>query len=111
MFPKSELLTYVLAIECDPLAEWATLAAYILTLRLSCDCQHGKSSHLGLIGREAARMAGAPTTVGYGPADHAYEVTTSAEGPVGRSGQSGAAVRERLFRAITVLAGKGLNVA
>jgi hypothetical protein len=34
----------------------------------------------GLIGRGTVHMAGVPTTVGNGPADHAYEVVTSAEG-------------------------------
>ena len=77
---EPKLLTYVLAIKCDTTAERTAHAGYILTLRQSCYCrsapQHGKSRHLGLIGRKAARMAGAPTTVGSGPADHAYEVAT-----------------------------------
>ena len=50
--------------------------------------QHVMSWHLSQIGREAARVAGAPMTVAYGPANHAYEVAASAEGPVGRGGRS-----------------------
>ena len=86
------LLTYVLPIDCDTTAERATQAAYILTLILSCDYQsapqHGKSWHLGLIGREDSRVAGAPTTVAYGPRDHTYEVAASAEHSTSRAGRS-----------------------
>ena len=57
--------------------------------------------NLGQIGREAARVAGAPMTVAYGPADHAYEVAASAEGPVGRGGRSRPIASFGLFRAIT----------
>ena len=92
LFPKSELLTYVLPIECDPLAERAARPAYILTLKVSCDRdaapQHGKSWHMGLIGREDSRVAGAPTTVAYGPRDHTYEVAASAEHSTSRAGRS-----------------------
>jgi hypothetical protein len=66
------------------------------------------SWNLGLIGREAARVAGAPMTVAYGPADHAYEVAASAEGPVGRGGRSRPIASFGLFHAITV-GGKGLT--
>ena len=73
---------------------------------MSYDCrpapQHVMSWHLGQIGREAARVAGAPMTVAYGPADHAYEVAASAEGPVGRGGRSRPIASFGLFRAITV---------
>ena len=65
------------------------------------------SWHLGQIGREAARVAGALMTVAYGPADHAYEVAASAEGPVGRGGRSRPIASFGLFHAITV-DGKGL---
>ena len=46
-------------------------------------------------------------TVAYGPADHAYEVAASAEGPVGRGGRSRPIASFGLFHAITV-EGKGL---
>ena len=89
---EPELLTYDLSIECDTTAERATHEAYILTLILSCDCQsapqHSKSWHLGLIGREAVRVAATLMTVAYGPADHAYEVAAAAEGPASRGGRS-----------------------
>ena len=79
---------------------------------MSYDCrpapQHVMSWHLGQIGREAARVAGAPMTVAYGPADHAYEVAASAEGPVGRGGRSRPIASFGLFRAITVTR-KGLT--
>ena len=59
---------------------------------MSCDRdaapQHGKSWHLGLIGREDSRVAGAPTTVAYGPRDHTYEVAASAEHSTSRAGRS-----------------------
>ena len=108
---EPERLTYVLTIDCDHLGERTANAAYILTLKVSYDCrpapQHVMSWHLGQIGREAARVAGAPMTVAYGPADHAYEVAASAEGPVGRGGRSRPIASFGLFHAITV-AGKGL---
>ena len=108
---EPERLTYVLTIDCDHLGERTASAAYILTLKVSYDCrpapQHVMSWHLGQIGREAARVAGAPMTVAYGPADHAYEVAASAEGPVGRGGRSRPIASFGLFHAITV-AGKGL---
>ena len=89
---EPERLTCVLTIDCNHLGERTASAAYILTLKVSYDCrpapQHVMSWNLGLIGREAARVAGAPMTVAYGPADHAYEVAASAEGPVGRGGRS-----------------------
>ena len=90
---EPELLTYALPIECDTTAERATHEACILTLILSCDCrsapQHSKSWHLvGLIGREAVRVAATLMTVAYGPADHAYEVAAAAEGPASRGGRS-----------------------
>ena len=89
---EPELLTYDLSIECDTTAERATHEAYILTLILSCDCQsapqHSKSWYLGLIGREAVRVAATLMTVAYGPADHAYEVAAAAEGPASRGGRS-----------------------
>ena len=109
---EPERLTYVLTIDCDHLGERTASAAYILTLKVSYDCrpapQHVMSWHLGQIGREAARVAGAPMTVAYGPADHAYEVAASAEGPVGRGGRSRPIASFGLFRAITD-AGKGLR--
>ena len=40
-------------------------------------------------------------TVAYGPADHAYEVAASAEGPVGRGGRSRPIASFGLFHAIT----------
>ena len=74
-------------------------------LKVSYDCrpapQHVMSWHLGLIGRGATRVAAAPMTVAYGPADHAYEVAASAEGPVGRGGRSRPIASFGLFRAIT----------
>ena len=86
MSAEPERLTCVLAIECDHLGERTASAAYILTLKVTYDCraapQHVMSWHLGLIGRGATRVAAAPMTVAYGPADHAYEVAASAEGPV-----------------------------
>ena len=110
---EPERLTYVLTIDCDHLGERTANAAYILTLKVSYDCrpapQHVMSWHLGQIGREAARVAGAPMTVAYGPADHAYEVAASAEGPVGRGGRSRPIASFGLFRAITD-AGKGLTL-
>ena len=109
---EPERLTYVLTIDCDHLGERTANAAYILTLKVSYDCrpapQHVMSWHLGQIGREAARVAGAPMTVAYGPADHAYEVAASAEGPVGRGGRSRPIASFGLFHAITV-EGKGLR--
>jgi hypothetical protein len=109
---EPERLTYVLTIDCDHLGERTANAAYILTLKVSYDCrpapQHVMSWHLGQIGREAARVAGTPMTVAYGPADHAYEVAASAEGPVGRGGRSRPIASFGLFHAITV-AGKGLK--
>ena len=66
---EPERLTYVLTIDCDHLGERTANAAYILTLKVSYDCrpapQHVMSWHLGQIGREAARVAGAPMTVAY----------------------------------------------
>ena len=109
---EPERLTYVLTIDCDHLGERTANAAYILTLKVSYDCrpapQHVMSWHLGQIGREAARVAGAPMTVAYGPADHAYEVAASAEGPVGRGGRSRPIASFGLFHAITVTR-KGLK--
>ena len=103
---EPERLTCVLAIDCDHLGERTASAAYILTLKVSYDCrpapQHVMSWHLGQIGRGAARVAGAPMTVAYGPADHAYEVAASAEGPVGRGGRSRPIASFGLFHAITV---------
>jgi hypothetical protein len=64
---------------------------------------------VGQIGRGAARVAGTPMTVAYGPADHAYEIAASAEGPVGQGGRSRPIASFGLFHAITV-AGKGLTV-
>ena len=101
-----ELLTYVLPIDCDTTAERATRAAYILTLILSYDCQsapqHSKSWHLGLIGREAMRVAATLMTAAYGPADHAYEVAASAEGPASRGGRSRPIDREALFHRVPI---------
>ena len=103
---EPELLTYVLSIECDSTAERATHAAYILTLILSYDCQsapqHGKSWHLGLIGREAVRVAATLMTVAYGPADHAYKVAASAEGPASRGGRSRPIERQALFHRVPI---------
>ena len=99
-------LTCVFTIDCDHLGERTASAAYILTLKVSYDCrpapQHVMSWNLGLIGREAARVAGAPMTVACGPADHAYEVAASAEGPVSRGGRSRPIASFGLFHAITV---------
>ena len=67
------------------------------------------SWHLGQIGRGAALVASAPMTVAYGPADHAYEVAASAEGPVGRGGRSRPIASFGLFHAITVTR-KGLTL-
>ena len=112
MAAEPERLTCVLTIDCDHLGERTASAAYILTLKVSYDCrpapQHVMSWHLGQIGRGAARVAGTPMTVAYGPADHAYEVAASAEGPVGRGGRSRPIASFGLFHAITV-AGKGLT--
>ena len=112
MAAEPERLTCVLPIDCDHLGERTASAAYILTLKVSYDCrpapQHVMSWHLSQIGREAARVAGAPMTVAYGPADHAYEVAASAEGPVGRGGRSRPIASFGLFHAITVTR-KGLN--
>ena len=106
MAAEPERLTCVLTIDCDHLGERTASAAYILTLKVSYDCrpapQHVMSWHLGQIGRGAARVAGAPMTVAYGPADHAYEVAASAEGPVGRGGRSRPIASFGLFHAITV---------
>ena len=106
-------LTYVFTIDCDHLGERTASAAYILTLKVSYDCrpapQHVMSWNLGLIGRGSARVAGTPMTVAYGPADHAYEVAASAEGPVGRGGRSRPIASFGLFHAITG-AGKGLTL-
>ena len=103
---EPERLTYILTIDCDHLGERTASAAYILTLKVTYDCrpapQHVMNWNLGQIGREAARVAGAPMTVAYGPADHAYEVAASAEGPVGRGGRSRPIASFGLFRAITV---------
>jgi hypothetical protein len=103
---EPELLTYVLPIECDTTAERATQAAYILTLILSCDYQsapqHGKNWHLGLIGREAVRVAATLMTVAYSPADHAYKVAASAEGPASRGGRSRPIDRQALFHRIPI---------
>ena len=89
---EPERLTYVFTIDCDHLGERTANAAYILTLKVSYDCrpapQHGKSWHLGLIGREDSCVAGAPTTVAYGPRDHTYEVAASAEHSTSRAGRS-----------------------
>ena len=102
---EPERRTYVLTIDFNHLGERTASAAYILTLKVSYDCrpapQHVMSWHLGQIGRVAAHMAGAPMTVAYGPADHAYEVAASAKGPVGRGGRSRPIASFGLFRAIT----------
>ena len=68
------------------------------------------SWHLGQIGRGAARVAGTPMTVAYGPADHAYEVAASAEGPMGRGGRPRPIASFELFRAITAPR-KGFRIA
>ena len=58
-------------------------------------------------------MARVPTMVAHGPADHAYEVAASAEGPVGRGGRSrpiaSFGLFHLLFHEITVTR-KGLSV-
>ena len=85
MAAEPERLTCALTIDCDHLGERTASAAYILTLKVSYDCrpapQHVMSWNLGLIGREAVRVAATLMTVAYGPADHAYEVAAAAEGP------------------------------
>ena len=109
---EPERLTYVLTIDCDHLGGRTASAAYILTLKVSYDCrpapQHVMSWHLGQIRRGAVHVAGVPTMVAHGPADHAYEVAASAEGPVGRGGRSRPIASFGLFHAITG-AGKGLT--
>ena len=111
---EPERRTCVFTIDCDPLGERTASAAYILTLKVTCDCRPAPQLvmnwNLGQIGRVAAHMAGAPMTVAYGPADHAYEVAASAEGPVGRGGRSRPIASFGLFHEITV-AGKGLTRA
>ena len=59
---------------------------------------------MGLIGRGTVHMAGVPTstTVGNGPADHAYEVATSTEGPASRGGRSRPIVRQAPFHRVPV---------
>ena len=113
MAAEPERLTCVLAIDCDHLGERTASAAYILTLKVSYDCrpapQHVMSWHLGQIGRGAARVAGTPMTVAYGPADHAYEVAASAEGPVGRGGRSRPIASFGLFHGV-LLCAKGLTL-
>ena len=78
---------YVLTIECAHLGELAARAGLhpdieseptLSFVRLRSTAS--KSWNMGLIGRGTVHMAGVPTTVGNGPADHAYEVVTSAEG-------------------------------
>ena len=112
MAAEPERLTGVLTIYCDHLGERTASAAYILTLKVSYGCrpapQHVMSWHLGQIGRGAARVAGAPMTVAYGPADHAYEVAASAEGPVGRGGRSRPIASFGLFHGV-LLCAKGLK--
>ena len=54
-------------------------------------------------------MAATPMTVAYGPADHAYEVAASAEGPVGRGGRSRPIASFGLFHGV-LLCAKGLIV-
>ena len=97
---------YVLTIDCAHLGELAARAAYILILKVSRHChsapQHGKSWNMGLIGRGTVHMAGVPTTVGNGPAGHAYEVATSAEGSASRGGRSRPIVRQAPFHRVPV---------
>ena len=97
---------YVLTIDCDHLGEFAARTAYILILKVSRHChsapQHGKSWNMGLIGRGTVHVVGVPTTVGHGPADHAYEVATSAEGPASRGGRSRPIVRQALFHRVPI---------
>ena len=103
---EPERLTYVFTIDCDHLGERTANAAYILTLKVSYDCrpapQHVMSWHLGQIRRGAVHVAGAPMTVAHGPADHAYEVATSAEGPASRGGRSRPIDRHALFHRIPI---------
>ena len=101
-------LTYVLTIDCDRLGERTANAAYILTLKVSYDCrpapQHVMSWHLGQIGRGAVHVAGSPTTVAHGPADHAYEVAASAEDPASRVGRSRPIASFGLFHGVLLCA-------
>jgi hypothetical protein len=106
-----ERLAYVFTINCDHLGERTASAAYILTLKVSYDCrpapQHVMSWHLGQIRRGAVHVAGVPTTVAHGPADHAYEVAASAEDPASRVGRSRPIASFGLFHGV-LLCAKGL---
>ena len=108
---EPERLTYVLTIDCDHLGERTANAAYILTLKVSYDCrpapQHVMSWHLGQIRRGAVHVAGVPTMVAHGPADHAYEVAASAEDPASRVGRSRPIASFGLFHGV-LLCAKGL---
>ena len=51
---------------------------------------------------DRVHAAGVPTTVGNGPAGHAYEVATSAEGSASRGGRSRPIVRQAPFHRVPV---------
>ena len=48
------------------------------------------------------RVAATLMTVAYGPADHAYKVAASAEGPASRGGRSRPIVRQALFHRVPI---------
>ena len=66
---------YVSTIDQAHLGELTARMAYILILKVTRHYhsapQHGKSWHLGLIGREAVRVAATLMMLAYHPADHA----------------------------------------
>ena len=110
---ESERLTCVLTIECDHLGERTASAAYILTLKVSYDCrpapQHGKSWHLGLIGREDSRVAGAPRqlhmVLGITPTKSQHQPNTLRAGLDGRDRSRAIKVRFATIPGV----GRGLN--
>ena len=80
---------------------------------MSYDCrpapQHVMSWHLGQIRRGAVHVAGVPTMVAHGPADHTYEVAASAEDPASRVGRSRPIASFGLFHGV-LLCAKGLTL-
>ena len=83
-------------------------------MKVSYDCrpapQHVMSWHLGQIRRGAVHVAGVPTTIAHGPADHAYEVAASAEDPASRVGRSRPIASFGLFHRVLPCV-KGLMVS
>ena len=112
MAAEPERLACVLTIDCDHLGEWTASAAYIMTLKVSYDCrpapQHVMSWYLGQIRRGSVHVAGVPTTIAHGPADHAYEVAAAAEDPASRVGRSRPIASFGLFHGV-LLCAKGLR--